>query len=653
MTDVFLSYAREDRERIRRITSSLQQEGWDVWWDPSEPDLAGVEDNSKLQGAGVVLVVWSSFSRFSEYVRAEASSGLYRNKLVQVTVDRTEAPRPFDQLGVLDLSSWSGDRDDAEWRDLTNALRQFAGEPGTRKPHSELRSRKPSYIDRRTVSPMAVVGLVVAAAAVAGIWFGDPLGWRKPHTNEPKTAVADVETAKPTSAGIAQPQPGVVTQAEYSPEAERAWARIDRQDPAALRTYLISYPHSTAAESAHSLLRVLDAQAWVEAVDDDNEAGYSAYLKSFPADSALPGQRAEQAADRIISLDSERSLIVQQIQVNLTALGLYNGRTDGRAGDNTMRAARDFATSRNRSNVNLKSGAPRELRAFNDQIEREVRRNPGAKPVVDTAAANAAAEADRQRQAQAAAQATRAALEASTPAPAAATPAPAPASTPAPEPAATVRAPEPAATPPRAPRGAFDLSQFAPDLRATIEFSRRAQSVATTRATQARDVAIRADAAAVRARRGATGAGVGTVGGDKYEGLITGSEANGVGVRTSTAAGTRGDKYRGEVSSGVGVGLAVTEYGSQSNATRYEGDHVTWRAWGYGITYLRNGDSFAGETNDLGRGVLSMRDGRRYEGQMRNGVRDGLGVMWSALGEVVAAGRWRNGELVEPAQLQP
>ena len=33
MADVFLSYAREDRDRAQRLASALESHGWSVWWD--------------------------------------------------------------------------------------------------------------------------------------------------------------------------------------------------------------------------------------------------------------------------------------------------------------------------------------------------------------------------------------------------------------------------------------------------------------------------------------------------------------------------------------------------------------------------------------------------------------------------------------------
>ncbi|MBT8364414.1 MAG: toll/interleukin-1 receptor domain-containing protein [Deltaproteobacteria bacterium] len=33
MADIFLSYATEDRDRIRPVAEALTNLGWDVWWD--------------------------------------------------------------------------------------------------------------------------------------------------------------------------------------------------------------------------------------------------------------------------------------------------------------------------------------------------------------------------------------------------------------------------------------------------------------------------------------------------------------------------------------------------------------------------------------------------------------------------------------------
>ena len=61
MHDVFLSYASEDKERVRPIVEAIEQEGVTVWWDENLPP--GTSWRSFLQKtldeSRIVVVVWS------------------------------------------------------------------------------------------------------------------------------------------------------------------------------------------------------------------------------------------------------------------------------------------------------------------------------------------------------------------------------------------------------------------------------------------------------------------------------------------------------------------------------------------------------------------------------------------------------------------
>ena len=37
MSDIFVSYAREDRAKVRPLAEALERQGWSVWWDPAIP----------------------------------------------------------------------------------------------------------------------------------------------------------------------------------------------------------------------------------------------------------------------------------------------------------------------------------------------------------------------------------------------------------------------------------------------------------------------------------------------------------------------------------------------------------------------------------------------------------------------------------------
>jgi len=194
----------------------------------------------------------------------------------------------------------------------------------------------------------------------------------------------------------------------------------------------------------------------------------------------------------------------------------------------------------------------------------------------------------------------------------------------------------------------FSLDLVAGDVKAIAEAARRAQASASSRASAAREAAAAAS--------GAPGVrNIVAADGDQYEAQISGGAPNGLGVRISGNATNAGDRYRGELRNGQSAGVGVYEFAdnpsnANAGALRYEGEHSNDTAAGYGVTYWKNGDNFAGQDGPGGqaRGVLTFSNGQRYEGELRNGVRNGLGVVWGADGSVAMAGRWANGELVEP-----
>ena len=64
MTDVFLSYKREDEARVAPIVEGLRAAGLSVWWDR---DIPGGESwrqtiGEHLEAARCVIVVWSETS---------------------------------------------------------------------------------------------------------------------------------------------------------------------------------------------------------------------------------------------------------------------------------------------------------------------------------------------------------------------------------------------------------------------------------------------------------------------------------------------------------------------------------------------------------------------------------------------------------------
>jgi len=100
MADVFISYARADWSVAKALADELLLLGYEVWWDA---ELIGTDDfrdtiMEKLTAAKAVVVIWSSTSVRSRFVRDEASRALAGKKLVStmlVELDLAELPLGF------------------------------------------------------------------------------------------------------------------------------------------------------------------------------------------------------------------------------------------------------------------------------------------------------------------------------------------------------------------------------------------------------------------------------------------------------------------------------------------------------------------------------------------------------------------------------
>ena len=102
MTDVFISYARQDQEIARELAHDLQTRGYLVWWDS---ELVASDDfretiQAALADARSAVVVWSKASVRSRFVRDEAHFALNQSKLISTkTADLDIQLIPFGFQG--------------------------------------------------------------------------------------------------------------------------------------------------------------------------------------------------------------------------------------------------------------------------------------------------------------------------------------------------------------------------------------------------------------------------------------------------------------------------------------------------------------------------------------------------------------------------
>ncbi|HKW83264.1 MAG TPA: toll/interleukin-1 receptor domain-containing protein, partial [Burkholderiaceae bacterium] len=118
--DVFVSYARENREAAQRLADALAHKQLRVWWDRDL--VAGSEFATviewQLDSAAVVIGLWSSDSVRSAFVRDECGHALRAGKLLPVRIEEVDLPLGFGQLHTLDLLDWDGDADDEAFQAL-------------------------------------------------------------------------------------------------------------------------------------------------------------------------------------------------------------------------------------------------------------------------------------------------------------------------------------------------------------------------------------------------------------------------------------------------------------------------------------------------------------------------------------------------------
>jgi hypothetical protein len=126
-TDIFLSYARDDRSTARIFAERLEGEGFHVWWDASLHSGETFDEviEQRLRAAKAVVVLWSPRSVASRWVRAEATLADRRNKLAPAIIEACDRPIIFELTHAADLCGWEGDTSDMRWRTFVNDLNRL------------------------------------------------------------------------------------------------------------------------------------------------------------------------------------------------------------------------------------------------------------------------------------------------------------------------------------------------------------------------------------------------------------------------------------------------------------------------------------------------------------------------------------------------
>jgi hypothetical protein len=127
VANVFVSYARRDKERVVGLTNALENEGLSVWWDsdlvPGRKYRQVIAE--QLAAADCVIVVWTAAALESDWVQDEAEEGRLRGVLVPIVFEPVRPPAGFRQVQAADLSQWTGSPQHPDFRSLVFAVRSL------------------------------------------------------------------------------------------------------------------------------------------------------------------------------------------------------------------------------------------------------------------------------------------------------------------------------------------------------------------------------------------------------------------------------------------------------------------------------------------------------------------------------------------------
>ena len=170
MSDIFISYASEDRSRVRPLADALSGHGWSVWWD-RQIQAGRTFDQviaEALASARCVVVVWSRDSVASNWVREEADEGRKRGVLIPVLIDEVSPPLGFGRIQAARMIEWNGAPESEAFQKLAADVTAVIDAPtAARDPASE------------TVAPKAPDHVAGAAQAVIA----------RPEVSAPRTQV--------------------------------------------------------------------------------------------------------------------------------------------------------------------------------------------------------------------------------------------------------------------------------------------------------------------------------------------------------------------------------------------------------------------------------------------------------------------------------
>ena|GEM_PF-2202184 len=110
MTDIFISYKREDRAIAESVAQAFVRRGYTVWWDASllAGDVFVEEINRQLGAAQIAITLWSEAALQSRWVQAETLAAWNDDKYLGAVIEPgIQVLAPFNGSHNEDLTSFA------------------------------------------------------------------------------------------------------------------------------------------------------------------------------------------------------------------------------------------------------------------------------------------------------------------------------------------------------------------------------------------------------------------------------------------------------------------------------------------------------------------------------------------------------------------
>ncbi len=139
MSDIFISYASEDKKKAGLLAEVLEEQGWSVWWDRTIPTGRKFDEviDEALREARSIVVLWSRVSITKDWVLEEAEEGREKGILIPVFIENVKPPRGFRRYQAADLSDWDGRTTAPAFQKLVTDIAAILGPPSSEAKHAE------------------------------------------------------------------------------------------------------------------------------------------------------------------------------------------------------------------------------------------------------------------------------------------------------------------------------------------------------------------------------------------------------------------------------------------------------------------------------------------------------------------------------------